>query len=180
MYFDPFSAFLVNLIADGIVVAGEKSRGSSASEYDQQCVKQRNEFLNADIRQLKNKFGLRLPELAFESIQRSISVTKDSFAMRYANGQIVIDLDNQEYIVALLEECSKSYSQYSHDSAKQKAEWFKNASIEARRRMEICAKELEATRIREAKQRENEQYISFIFMVIGIMIFFAFLILIFS
>lgn len=50
MYFDPLSAWLVALIADGIVVAGERSRGGSASEYDQKRVKQANEMLNGDIR----------------------------------------------------------------------------------------------------------------------------------
>lgn len=59
MYFDPLSSWLVALIADGIVVAGERSRGGSASEYDQKRVKQANEMLNSDIRRVKDKYGLK-------------------------------------------------------------------------------------------------------------------------
>ncbi len=180
MYFDPLSAWLVALIADGIVVAGERSRGGSVSEYDQKRVKQANEMLNGDIRRVKDKYGLSLPEMAYEQIQLHIRVTKNSFSFQYAHGQIAIDLDNQEYIIALLEACSKWYSKYSYDEANKKTEWYKNVAIEARRRKELYAKELEETRIREEKQREKDQAMSNIYLVVGLIIFVAFIIFFFS
>ena len=137
-------------------------------------------MLNGDIRRVKNKYGLDLPELAYEQIQRHIRVTKKSFSFQYAHGQIVIDLDNQEYIIALLERCSERYSKYSYDEAVEKTQWYKNAAIEAKRRKELYAKQLEETRIREAKQRETDQAMSNIYMVIGLIIIIAFVIFLFS
>ena len=180
MYFDPLSAWLVTLIADGIIIAGEKSRGGSAAEYNQQRVKQANNMLNGDIRRVRSKYGLDLPELAYEQIQLHVRVTKKSFSFQYAHGQIEIDLDNQEYIIALLEACAESYSKYSYDEAVNKTQWYKNAAIEARRRKELYAKELEETRIREAKQREKDQTMSNIYLVVGLIIFVAFIIFFFS
>lgn len=181
MYFDPLSAWLVTLIADGVIVAGERSRGGSASEYYQKRVKQANDMLNGDIRRVKNKYGLDLPEKAYEQIQLHIRVTKNSFSFQYAHGQIVLDLDNQEYIIAILEECAKRFSQYdSVEKYRQKAEWYKNAAIEARRRKELYAKDLEETRIREAKQRGINHTMSNIFLVVGLIIFVAFIALFFS
>lgn len=180
MYFDPLSAWLVALIADGIVVAGERSRGCPASEYDQNRVQQANQRLNSNIRQVKNKYGLDLPELAYEQIQLHIRVTKNSFSFQYAHGQIIIDLDNQEYIIVLLEACSKCYSKFSYDEAKNKAEWYKKAAIEARRRKDAYAKELEEARMMKAKQQEKAQAMSNIYLVIGLILFVAFIIFFFS
>lgn len=137
-------------------------------------------MLNGDIRRVKNKYGLDLPELAYEQIQLHIRVTNNSFSFQYAHGQIVIDLDNQEYIIALLEACSESYSKYSYDEAEKKTQWYKNAAIEARRRKELYARELEETRIREAKQRERDQTMSNIYLMVGLIIFVAFIVFFFS
>ena len=181
MYFDPLSAWLVALIADGIAIVDEKSKGGNIAEYHQKNIQQSNRMLNADIRRIKEKYGLILAEMAFEQIQLHIRVTKKSYSFQSANGQIVIDLDNQEYIIAILEECAKKFSQYeSVEKYRQKAEWYKNAAIEARKRKEQYAKELEETRIREAKQREKDQTMSNVYLVIGLIIFVAFIIFFFS
>lgn len=181
MYFDPLSAWLVTLIADGIIVAGEKSKGGTIAEYHQKSIQQSNNMLNADIRRIKEKYGLVLAEMAYEQIQLHIRVTQKSFSFQSANGQIVLDLDNQEYIIAVLEECAKKFSQYqSVEKYRQKAEWYKNAAIEARKRKEQYAKELEETRIREAIQREKDQTMSNIYLVVGLILFVAFIIFFFS
>ena len=182
MYFDPLSAWLVALIADGTIIAGEKFGGRSAmAEYDKKRIKERNEWLNNDIRRLKEKFELVMPEHTYERIQTQIKIYRDSVSFTRPNDPpIVIDLDNQEYIISLLEECSKRYSQYSNDEFRQKSQWFKSAAVEARRRKEQYAKELEETRIREAKEREKQQTTSNILLVIGLVIFIAFIIFFFS
>ena len=181
MYFDPLSAWLVALIADGIIISGEKGNSGAVAEYHKKSIKQSNDIMNAQIRRIKDKYGLVLAEQAYEQIQLQIKVTKNSFSFQYAHGQIVIDLDNQEYIIAVLEECAKRFNKYdSVEKYRQKAEWYKNAAVEARRRKEQYAKELEENRIKEAKEREKQQTMSNIYLVIGLAIFVAFIIFFFS
>ena len=183
MYFDPLSAWLVSLIADGIIIAGEKSNRGAGAEYNQRCIQDYNRFLNGDIRRIKEKYGLILAEDAYKQIQLHITSTKRCLQF-CTNVQITIDLDNQEYIISVLEECAKKYDQYykkySNDDDRQKAEWFKNTAVEARQRKERYARELEETRIREAKEREKQQNTSNILMVVGLVIFVAFIIFFFS
>lgn len=177
MYFDPLSAWLVALIADGIMIAGEKNRGESVSEYNQKNIKQSNDMLNANIRRVKDKYELDLPEMAYEQIQIHIKVTQNSLAFKCANGQIVLDLDNQEYIIAVLEECAKRFSKYEAvEKYREKAEWYKNAAVEARRKKELYANELEASRIREAKEREKQKTMGNICLIVGLIVFVVFIV----
>ena len=67
-------------------------------------------MLNANIRRVKEKYGLTLAEMAYEQIQLHIKVTKNNFSFQYAHGQIVIDLDNQEYIIV----CSADHKAQNH------------------------------------------------------------------
>lgn len=178
MYFDPLSTWLVVLIADGINIAGEKIGGrAKLSEYDQKCIKQANEWLNGDIRRVKDKYELALPEMAYEQIQLHIKTTKNSIAFKCANGQIILDLDNQEYIIAVLEECAKRFSKYEAvEKYREKAEWYKNAAVEARRKKELYAKELEESRIREAKEREKQKTMGNICLIVGLIVFVVFIV----
>ena len=179
MYFDPLSAWLVSLIADGIMIAGEKSNRGAGAEYNQKCIRDYNRFLNGDIRRIKEKYGLVLAEAAYKQIQIHIRATKQSLQF-CTNPQIVIDLDNQEYIIDVLEECAKRYGKYTYDEAIKKAEWYKNAAIEARQKKEQYAKELEESRIKEEKEREKQQTTSNILLVIGLVVFVGFVIFFFS
>lgn len=182
MYFDPLSTWLVVLIADGVNIANEKLGGNSLQgQYDLERVKQGNEWLNADIRRVKSQYGLDLPESAFNQIQLHIRTTKNSLVFKYTNHKIVIDLDNQEYIISVLEACAKRYKADSPvEEHRKKAEWFKNAAIDARQRKEQYAKELEETRKREAVEREKQQSISNVLLVVGLIIFVAFIAFFFS
>ena len=181
MYFDPLSAWLVALIANGIAIVDEKSKGGSIAEYHQKSIQQSNRILNADIRRIKEKYGLTLAEMAYEQIERHIKVIKKSYSFEAANGQIVIDLDNQEYIIAVLEECAKQFSKYeSVEKYRKKAEWYKNAAVEARRKKELYAKELEENHIRKSKQQEKDQTASNICLVVGLIVVVAFIVFFFS
>ena len=181
MYFDPLSTWLVTLVADGIIVAGEKfDGGSSQAQYDQARIKQGNEWLNGDIKRVKEKYGLVLPEAAYEQIQRHIKATKNLLVFKHTDAPIVIDLDNQEYIIELLEACSKLYSNYSYEEAQTKTQWYKNAAIEARKRKEQYAIKIEQTRIKESEEKEKQQTMSNIYLVIGLVLFVAFIIFFFS
>ena len=153
MYFDPLSAWLVALIADGLVIAGEKcGSGSAQADWDRERIIQGNKWLNNDIRNIKSKYGLDSSIMAYEKIQMRIRTTKNSIAFKYANGEIAIDPDNQEYIITLLETCAKHYSRYTFEEAKRKAEWYSNAAIEARRRKEQFVAKIEENRIKEEKE----------------------------
>ena len=87
-------------------------------------------------------------------------------------------MDNQEYIIELLDACSKYYSDNSESNEEylQKAEWYTKAAIEARKKKDIYVKELEETRIREEKERA----MSNVYLVIGLTIFVLFIIFFFS
>lgn len=121
-----------------------------------------------------------MPEQTYESIQRRIKITKDSIVFKYTNATIIIDLDNQEYLISLLEECSKRYSKYSSEEYLKKAEWFKNAAIEARRRKEQYAKTLEETRARDEQVHLKQQAMSNIYLFLGLTILIVFFIFLFS
>ena len=184
MFFDPLSTWLVVLIADGINLAGEKLNGGMAAEYDDKTIKICNEQLNEYIRKVKKDYGLILAERAYEQIQLYIKIVRKNYSFQYAHGQIVIDLDNQEYIIALFEECAKKYSKYEDvEEYRQKAKEYNDAAIEARQRKEQCSKELEMIRVKEAKEREKEakeqekqRRASNIFLIVGLVIFFAFIV----
>lgn len=183
MYFDPLSAWLVSLIADGIIIAGEKSNRGAGEDFNQRYIKDYNKFLNGDIRRIKEKYGLILAEHAYKQIQLHIKATKKCLEF-CTNVQITIDLDNQEYIISVLEECFKKYDcyykEYSSEDYRQKAEWFRNSAIEARQRKDQYAKELEESRVKEAKEQEKQKTISNILMVVGLIIFVVFIIFFFS
>ena len=178
MYFDPLSSWLVSLLSSGIVLADEKSRGTSALEYDQKRIKQYNTMLNGDIRNVKKKYGLMLPETALKQIKIHITATKKCFGFQYANGQIIIDLDNQEYIVELLQACERECRKYDNvEEYRKKAEWYRNKAAEAKRRKERYANELAATRIKEAKVKEQQQFESNAYVAIGCFLIFGFIVL---
>jgi len=181
MYFDPLSAWLVSLIADGLIIAGEKSNRGAGAEYNKKCIQDYNRSLNGDIRRIKKDYGSA--EAAYKQIQLRIKSTKRSLQF-CTNVQIIIDLDNQEYIISILEECSKKYEEYykkySIEEDYQKAEWFKNAAIEARQKKERYEKGLEENRIKAEKEREKQQTTSNILLVIGLVVFVGFVIFFFS
>ena len=77
MFFDPLSTWLVALIVDGVAVVSERSRGPSAKEIDEkrkEQAEQENKNLNKCIRITKEKYGLESPVMAYEEIQRRISL----------------------------------------------------------------------------------------------------------
>lgn len=182
MYFDPLSAWLVALIADGINIADRNLGVNSARvEYDKKNIKLHNEMLNGNIRRVKEEWGLSCPEHVYEQIQMHIWVTQRDPAFKSANGRIIIDLDNQEYIIAVLEECAKRYSEESPvEEHREKAKFFKNAAVEARKRYEQYTIEFEKKRIKDAEEQEKQQATSNVLLVIGLIIIVAFVVFIFS
>lgn len=170
MYFDPLSAWLVTLIADGIMVAGDKKGYSSPTERRRQIAKEYNDRLNGYIRGIQRRNGLTLAERSLNEIQNDIKMIKRDFSFQYSQGHIVIELDNQEYIIALLEKCADNYSKYSYEEAVNKAQWYRNAAIEARRRKEQYIKALEEARIKAAEEQRKQNITNTVLSVIAIIL----------
>ena len=177
MYFDPLSGWLVALIANGVSLANEITIGDSAlAERDRERAKQSNQWLNNVIRKEKNRTGLSMPEYSYDRIQSFINTCRRSSPFKYGKTAIRIDMDNQEYIIDLLEACSQKYSQYSDENRCNKAKWFKNAANEARRRKEQYAKMLEE----EAKEKQKQLTESNIYFAIGMVLVVLFVIFLIS
>lgn len=133
-FFDPLTSWITVLIADGIMVADEKCKGPSKSELDRKHVKQSNDMLNADIRRIKEKYGLVLADMAYDQIQLHIKITREGTLFQLANGQIELTPENQDYIIEVLEKCVSKYSKYSYKEAKTKYQYYKSALITAKER----------------------------------------------
>ena len=181
MFFVPLTSWIVALIADGIIVSKEKFGGKRArAEYEEACIKHLNNSLNSDIRKIRKEYGLIPAEMAYEQIHRRINIAKKSYPFNFSCKQMSLDLDNQEYIIDLLEACSKWYSKYNYAEAKRKAEWYKRASLEARLIKALYIKQRKDIHAAEAERREKEQAINNIYLVLGLIMFFGFVIYFFS
>lgn len=102
MYFDPVSAWLVALLADGILLFDEKNRGNWASyNYHKESAAFYNRSLNNDIRKIKEKYQLDLFDGALNQIKLHIIGTQKRILEH--NGVLILDSDNIQYIVNLLE-----------------------------------------------------------------------------
>ena len=163
MFFDPLSAWLVVLLTEGAIVANEKfGINASQAEYERECVLEKNKWLNSDIRRIKENNGFSSPEYIYERIKSAVDVTMKAYPFNCGRGNIVLDLDNQKYIIAILEKCAEVYEIKSP----QKAKWFKNAATEARG----LEKKYEEMRIKENKEREKQENKRFIWLLIGAVI----------
>lgn len=180
MYFDPLTSWLVALIADGIVIAGEKStRRESLEDADRKRAEQRNTLLNHDIRRVKERFGETSPEWALEQIQIRIRATETAFTHSGKPTKIILDLDNYDYIIALLEACAKNALNSAEEVScnpgvankyRAKAETYNNLAATAKRKKEDRNKEIEAARIRVEEDREAGEIAVKIFLFIGFLI----------
>lgn len=163
MFFDPLSTWLVVLIADGAIVANEESGiNSSQAEYERECINKLNLQLNDGIRRIKTNDGSSAPEYIYERIKLAIDGTMKEYPFSCGRGQVVLDLDNQKYIIAILEKCAVAYSTKSP----QKAAWYKNAADEARG----LEKKYEEMRRREKEEKEKQENKRFIFLLVGAVI----------
>lgn len=143
-------------------------------EVQQKTRKEYNDSLNSAIRRIKNERGLNYAVQTYDEIDQLISSTAN--APGNSAFAIDIDMDNQEYIIELLEECSKRCRKLSYKEARLDAAWYKDAAIEARKRKEQYAIRLEEKRISEEKDRKQSNIYTFV----GILIFIAFLVFCFS
>ena len=135
MFFDPFSTWLVFLLAYVVIVANEKWGSRSAlGKWEQECIMQNNRDLNDAIRCVKESVGYS--EEAYEKIRCHIGFAANRYPSNGSRQYIVIDLDNQEYIIGLLEKSAKMYGEQTDESSQRKAEVYRSVVIEAKKRYE--------------------------------------------
>ena len=170
MYFDPLSSWLVALIADGIMIASDKKGYSSPEKHRIRIAKEYNERLNRYLRGTQRRNGLMLAERTLNEIQNHIKRLKRDLLFEYSQGNIVIELDNQEYIIALLEKCADDYSKCSYEEAVNKAQWYRTAVIEAQRRKEQYLSALQEARIKAAEEERKQNVKNTILSVIAIIL----------
>ncbi len=169
MFFDPVSTWLVTVLVNGATAAKEKWGDVGLTEYEKECVAQRNQFLNDFIRREKKSFGLACPDDTLGDIKRYIDRNfTNSYLFEPGRGQIVIKLDNQDYIIELLDACAKLYGKYSTEEAQKKEEWYRNAAIEARKRKEQYITARKEARIREAREAKQNAIVGAVFLVVGL------------
>lgn len=109
MYFDPVSGWLVALIFDSAITLNEKITSRPERNYNEKEIRSKNKVLNEDIRRLKKQYALSSPEQRIKDIKGYIEVVKSSSEMKFGYSDIVIDYDNQEYMISLLENCVALY-----------------------------------------------------------------------
>lgn len=119
-------------------------------EVQQKTRKEYNDSLNSAIRHIKNERGLNYAIQTYDEIEQLISSTAN--APGNSAFAIDIDMDNQEYIIELLEECSKRCRKSPNKEDRLYAAWYKDAAFEARKRKEQYAIQLEEKRISDEKE----------------------------
>ena len=183
MYFDPISAWLVALLFDGAEVLAEKSRGGSIAEYHKERIVQLNRNLNGSIRRERQKYELDLPEMALERIQLHIRTAKRSFEFQQGNAEIIIDSDNQDYIIALLEACVDKYHEYEKkysysakavEEYRTKAASYQEVIAKTKLEKEMRAKEEAEAKLKQEKERESTSIMT-ILAILAVIFFVIFI-----
>lgn len=155
MWFEPGFGLLTALLFDSIEFLGEKTRGGTIDDYDRERIDSLNRMLNNDIRRTKEKYGLKLAEHALDNIESHIRVTNKNFTFQYAKGKIILDLDNFDYIIALLEKCANDYSDRAEKAFSEK---YIKVSEEYREKAESYQKLVDTVRAkREEKLRTDKE-----------------------
>lgn len=185
MYFDPISAWLVALLFDGAEVLAEQTRGGTIAEYHKERIAQLNRNLNGSIRRERKKYELAVPEMELERIQLHIRIAKKSFEFQQGNGEIIIDPDNQDYIIALLEACvdkcheyekKSSYSAKAVEEYRTKAASYQEVIAKAKLEREKRAKAEAEAKLKQEKEHENTNVMT-LFAILAVIIIVIFVIM---
>lgn len=116
MYFDPVSGWLVALIFDSAITLNEKITSRPERNYNEKEIRSKNKVLNEDIRRLKKQYALSFPEQRIKDIKGYIEVVKSSSEIKFGYSDVIIDYDNQEYMILLLENCVALYRGYAKEN----------------------------------------------------------------
>lgn len=183
MYFDPVSSWLVILLANAPEILSEKLGGDQSAEYYRENLALYTKMLNAEIRAIKDKTGIdQYPDMTLERIQRSIRSTQNvCSAIKYGYGKLIIDPDNQEYIVNLIAKCAEQYRELERKYVdnpvrageyRKKAESYENTVLKARDYWKKQALQMEEERILQEKTGKSILCLLGVFIIL-IIIFFS-------
>ena len=180
LFFDPVSAFIVAAVADSIIIYSEKSKNGSSEEYVEKRIREGNLSLNGDIKRIKQRYRVLFPDRALEEIKMNIENTKKNFSLYNAYGRVVIDLENQDYIIALLDACEKKYRDDERlPGFQEQADWYKAKATELRRRREKYANKLNDEKIQNKIAREKSESKNNLYILLGAAVIIVFILFVF-
>ena len=117
MFFDPLTAWLVTLIADGIIISGEHVSSSEMAQHYKDSAKRTNGIMNGSILSIRNK-GYFSAESALRDIKTHVEWAQKSYEIRQGYAKLEISRESFDFIVKLCEECRadylKQYETYSN------------------------------------------------------------------
>ncbi len=173
MYFDPVSTWLVVLIADGIAVLSEKSGdGTSYDKWHREEVERENKILNEILRREKvgyeeiahlyygKQYGAygTGPEAVYQfKVKSMIDRLVKSVTFEKTPWEIVIEPDNQDFIIRLLEDCEKTCLLHEDEKVRERAIRYGEAAKEALKKKEEYLSELEKKRIQEEIEKKRDE-----------------------
>lgn len=164
MYFDPLSSWIVLLLVNGATVVNEKTGVNEEQEkYERECEARWNNWLNIDIKKLQDQWGLSSPEYSLEKIKSYIQQIGKQYPFSSGRGNVFLNRDSQKYVIALLEKCATIYDAKPDTESQEKAKWYKDAVIEARK-LESQYAGIRTEREQEREKRENKK---FLYLLIG-------------
>ena len=115
MYFDPLTAWLVALLADGTVIAGNHTSSSKMNQYYKESAKRTNDMMNGSILSIRDN-GYASAETALNDIKFHIEWAQKSYEISNHYGELEISKESYEFILRLCEEskvyCEKQYDLY--------------------------------------------------------------------
>ena len=115
MYFDPLTAWLVALLADGAVIAGNHTSSSKMNQYYKEGAKRTNDMMNGSILSIRDN-GYASAESALNDIKFQIEWAQKSYEISNRYEELKISRESYEFILKLCEEskvyCEKQYDLY--------------------------------------------------------------------
>jgi len=177
MWFEPGFGLLTALLFDSVEFLAERTRGGTIDDYYRESVATSNRMLNNDIRRVKEKYGLKLAEMALKQIQMHVEIFHKNFTVQQAHGKIIIDQDNFDYIIALLEKCAnddrtyaaKIYSEgYTEGAEKyrKKAEMYQQLVDDVKIKKERRLKELAEEKVRKEQEKASGMNVLLVFLAL--------------
>lgn len=156
MFFDPISTWLVSLIADGSIVSSENYSSRPDSEYTKERIKTINGEMNAQIRNIKKKYGTNLPTLAYEAVQIQTTAARNSL-ISWGIGEYNIKFteESMDYLIDLFEACAEFYKEFTAEEFYDKYREFKDAASRLRTEKKECIIRMQEEKERKAKE-DNE------------------------
>lgn len=108
MYFDPLTAWLIALFADGTVTSVGHVGSSKMDQHRKRWAKMTNDFMNASILCLRDK-GYSSAESALNDIKSHVEYARKSYEISQGYAKLEISKESFDFIIKLCEQCKADY-----------------------------------------------------------------------